>query len=282
MARIRTIKPEFWSDDALTECSPSARLLFIGTWNFADDSGNMDRSPKQLKARIFPLDTFDVEELVVELLENELLIEYEVDGKKYLHIKNFHKHQKIDHPSKPLFPDYDDSLRTREGSRGLNEGSLTKGKGREKEKDVKETPLSNLSARPRSDSSKAKTKKAVDLAIAIEEVFACWQMTMKHPQSKLTEDRRKLIRRWLVPGKLVKEPFTVDQLKQAIHGCSMTPHNMGHNDRNQVYDDLTVILKNVANIERFIHSSKHPPNPGSAKTASNVSVVQRFANGGRP
>jgi hypothetical protein len=112
MARIRTIKPDFWTDEKLTECSLSARLLFIGTWNFADDNGNLDRSSKQIKARVFPLDNLDCEPLILELLEKELLVEYEYEDRLYLHIQGFNKHQLINRPSKPQCPLYDDSLRT--------------------------------------------------------------------------------------------------------------------------------------------------------------------------
>lgn len=34
MARIRTIKPEFWTSEQVMGCAPLARLLFIGLWNF--------------------------------------------------------------------------------------------------------------------------------------------------------------------------------------------------------------------------------------------------------
>jgi len=112
MARIRTIKPDFWTDEKLTECSLSARLLFIGTWNFADDNGNLDRSSKQIKARVFPLDNLDCEPLILELLEKELLVEYEYEDRLYLHIQGFNKHQLINRPSKPQCPLYDDSLKT--------------------------------------------------------------------------------------------------------------------------------------------------------------------------
>jgi hypothetical protein len=44
MARIRTIKPEFWTDEKVVECSFEARLMFIGMFNFADDKGNLVRS----------------------------------------------------------------------------------------------------------------------------------------------------------------------------------------------------------------------------------------------
>lgn len=104
MARIRTVKPEFWTDEAVGECSPTARLLFLGTLNFADDYGDIERSAKQLKAQIFPYDDIDCEPLVQELLRACLLIEYEVDGRKYLHIKGFSVHQKVEKPGRPRLP----------------------------------------------------------------------------------------------------------------------------------------------------------------------------------
>jgi hypothetical protein len=138
MARIRTIKPEFWTDAALMECSVSTRLLFIGTWNFADDNGNLDRSAKQIKARVFPADAIDCEPLIQQLMTHGLLIEYAVNGKKYLHIQNFTKHQVINRPSSPHCPLHYDSLNTHGV---LHDDSLREGKGREgngKEGKVKE------------------------------------------------------------------------------------------------------------------------------------------------
>lgn len=110
MARIRTLKPEFWTDEKIGDVSMPARLLLIGALNFADDHGGLDRSSKQLKAQIFPYDTIDCEPLVLELVHAGLLVEYQVADGKYLHIKGFQKHQKVDHPSKfPKTPPYDGS-----------------------------------------------------------------------------------------------------------------------------------------------------------------------------
>jgi hypothetical protein len=56
MARIRSIKPEFWTSEKVMECSLQARLFFIGLWNFCDDYGRHPTSAKQLKALVFPGD----------------------------------------------------------------------------------------------------------------------------------------------------------------------------------------------------------------------------------
>lgn len=131
MARIRTVKPEFWTDDRVGECSPTTRLLFLATWNFADDHGNLERSSKQLKAQAFPYDPIDCEPLLQELMLVGLLIEYEAGGKKYLHIKGFDVHQKIEKKGKPRHPLYEESLRIRGGVGEPSPGSCGLFSGRE-------------------------------------------------------------------------------------------------------------------------------------------------------
>ena len=56
MSRIRTVKPEFWTSEQIIACSPIARLLFIGLWNFCDDNGVHPASYIRLKAEVFPPD----------------------------------------------------------------------------------------------------------------------------------------------------------------------------------------------------------------------------------
>lgn len=155
MARIRTIKPEFWTDETLAECSPIARLLFVAALNFADDNGNLERSSRQLKAQAFPYDSIDCEPLVLEMIGTGLVIEYQVADRKYLHIKGFLTHQKIDRPSKCRIPLYEESMRARvvldepsTSPRSVREGSLREGKGRECT-DLARDPEPNLQDVPR-------------------------------------------------------------------------------------------------------------------------------------
>lgn len=106
MARYRTIKPEFWTSEQVMECTPMARLLFIGTWNFADDAGRHPFSPKQLKAEIFPSDNITSENvlgMLLELSKNGLIVRYTIDNRPYFYIKGWH-HQRIDKPQKPKYP----------------------------------------------------------------------------------------------------------------------------------------------------------------------------------
>ncbi len=102
MARIRTVKPEFWTSEQIAECSPTARLLFIGIWSFSDDRGIHPASVKRLKMEVFPSDSITDDELgamVVELEAAGLLISYHAWGKDYWHVTGWAKHQKIDKPT---------------------------------------------------------------------------------------------------------------------------------------------------------------------------------------
>lgn len=112
MARIRTVKPEFWSSEQVMACAPISRLLFIGIWNFADDCGRLADSAKSIKAQIFPgddnINSENVRGMLDELSSNGLLLKYEVDGKAYLEITGW-KHQKIDRPQPPKHPPPDSS-----------------------------------------------------------------------------------------------------------------------------------------------------------------------------
>ena len=106
MSRIRSIKPEFWTSAQVMECSPIARLFFIGLWNFCDDHGHHPVSEKQLKALIFPGDEIafaDIRRMVDELSTNGLIETYVVDGKEFLSVTGW-RHQKIDKPQAARFP----------------------------------------------------------------------------------------------------------------------------------------------------------------------------------
>lgn len=101
MARYRVIKPEFFSSEQIAECSPSARLLFVGLWCFCDDGGVHPASPTRLKMEVFPADPCDakqVAEWVSELEEQGLIETYVVGGKEFWRVTGWH-HQKIEKPT---------------------------------------------------------------------------------------------------------------------------------------------------------------------------------------
>lgn len=128
MARIRTIKPEIWTDEKFVALSPLARLLFMGLLNFVDDEGRAQHSPARFKMQILPSDSADVPALLGEIRREGMITVYVVDGKEYLQVCNFAKHQKVDKrtPSKlppPTSPAESPRIVPTEGIKeGIKEG----------------------------------------------------------------------------------------------------------------------------------------------------------------
>lgn len=93
MARIRQIKPQFFTDEDIVTLGPLARLFFIGLWTVADREGRLEDKPLTLKLQILPFDEVDPAVLLAELAARSLIYRYQVDGKRYISIPGFTKHQ---------------------------------------------------------------------------------------------------------------------------------------------------------------------------------------------
>jgi hypothetical protein len=102
---IRTIKPEIFSDEALWDLALESGLpllqAFAGLWCFADREGRFEWRPRALKTLVLPYwqGDFDV---VLRLLEHaRCIVRYEVDGRSYGYVRNWHKHQRPNHRELP-------------------------------------------------------------------------------------------------------------------------------------------------------------------------------------
>lgn len=96
MARIRSIKPEFWQDERMASVSRDARLLFIGLLNLADDFGILRGSPRLIKGMIFPFDDLSVPDLLGELERIGRIIRYRANEEDLILVRYFTRHQRID------------------------------------------------------------------------------------------------------------------------------------------------------------------------------------------
>jgi len=125
MARIRTIKPDFFNSTDIISVPHPCRLMFLGMLVYADDAGNGNADPVQLKTRIFPADRCGwrrVRRWRDRLTKAGLIKIYQHGGAEYYHMLNFHKHQRINRPTPPQYPPYPDESEAQEKS--LNEDSL--------------------------------------------------------------------------------------------------------------------------------------------------------------
>ncbi|GAA4475534.1 hypothetical protein [Gluconacetobacter asukensis] len=120
MARIRTIHPGLYTDEAFATLSMAARVLIIGIWSHADDGGGFEWKPLTLKMRVFPADMLDVTPLLEELVQNDIVMKYDVDGKTYGAVRNFGKWQRPKKPSRfvPMPEHVRNYARTNEDEKG--------------------------------------------------------------------------------------------------------------------------------------------------------------------
>lgn len=98
MARIRSVHPSLFTDEAWVSCSPLARLFYIGLLTDADDQGLFEWKPLQLRMRLLPGDDAHVPSLLEELVAVGLIAELESGGKKLGAIRKFRRFQR---PKKP-------------------------------------------------------------------------------------------------------------------------------------------------------------------------------------
>lgn len=107
MARIRTIKPTIWTDDAFIELSHEARLLAIGMISHADDDGRLIASPSALIGAIYPHDNVtpkQVEKWRDEIAGSGMVTVYSEGRATYAAFPGWNKHQVINKRSKSTLP----------------------------------------------------------------------------------------------------------------------------------------------------------------------------------
>lgn len=86
--------------------------------------------------------------------------------------------------------------------------------------------------------------RSVNSEIA-EKIFETWKAELNHPRAKLDRVRRKMIESRLAEG------YSQERIEAAIRGIKLSAHHMGQNDREAVYDDIELICRSGAYVDRF-------------------------------
>ncbi len=91
---------EFWLDEKIGSLPPEARLLYIGTWSLADDNGVLRGNPAYIRSQLFAYDEVvtaaDVRRWIELLTAERMLVPFTHRGERYLLVRRFRDHQKID------------------------------------------------------------------------------------------------------------------------------------------------------------------------------------------
>jgi len=134
MARIRTVKPNFFTSRAVKRLTDRQKLVWIGLWPNADDAGRLLDEPGILAGSLWALGLSEkqIDRTLSELHDAGRVVRYVIAGEKYLQVTNWTEHQKISKPSPSPIPP--PPFRERSGSvpGGLPDGSRGEGKGRER------------------------------------------------------------------------------------------------------------------------------------------------------
>lgn len=192
MARIRTIKPEFFTSEDIVALSPMARLYYIALWCEADKEGRLPWKPRTMKLRYFPADACDTDALAREVVASGLVILYG-DGLAY--IPAFAKHQHINpRESASTLPEPIASQRDSDASARVNSGIDPQvgreGKGREGNVEELEEPNgSSLSAasptddedKPAADAKPPKPDPILRLAQVTDEATEAYNAICAKP-----------------------------------------------------------------------------------------------------
>lgn len=147
--RIRSVKPELFGDEKLWDLGVETGLpvlqAFAGLWCYADRDGRFEWRPRPLKAGVLPYWDGDFGALLDVLAAAGFIRRYEVAGKPYGLVRNFAKHQAINHkeaPSELPAPPPLDAAPAREAhataTREAREDDSPRGEGNGKEGNGKE------------------------------------------------------------------------------------------------------------------------------------------------
>jgi hypothetical protein len=100
MARIRTIKPEFWRHEDLCALPEATHMLAAALLNYADDFGYFNANPRLIQGEVYPLrePTVPVARSLEALSDIGFLeLAESADGRRYGRIVTFAKHQRVSH-----------------------------------------------------------------------------------------------------------------------------------------------------------------------------------------
>ena len=107
MARIRTIKPQFWSDLDVCRLSRDARLTALAIISYADDRGRLEFSATAIRGYAFKHDGLSdkrVRGWMEEVINSGMALAYKVHGFDHLWLPKFWRHQVINRPTESQIP----------------------------------------------------------------------------------------------------------------------------------------------------------------------------------
>jgi hypothetical protein len=195
VARIRTVKPEFFKHWELFELEEETRLpirvAFAGIWTICDREGRFKWIPKQLKVDVLPYDNIDFSRVLHALTTRGFIRKYSVNGRDYGVVPGFSDHQVINNREKAsILPDPNENNGLTREAR-VDDALPTRGQSCKEERKGKERK-----GRERNDASN--TRPEDDETEATRSQILAKIRSLKYLQGKKPEDDE--MRRTILSG----------------------------------------------------------------------------------
>jgi len=250
MARIRTLKPEFWDDEKLGRLSPIDRLVFLGIISQADDAGRLLDNVRRIDGLLFPYSDESSRGSIETLARLGRVCRYEgPGGEKLLQVVHWDRHQRVVNPSKyTLPPPSPEDL----AKCGVTEAYLDSSESLNR---VALDPSSpTYDPRPCSSdpgpatndhgSEKPMSRSQANSTAEVAQVIERYRVF--HPRAKPGDKEKRLIRARL------KDGYSADDLCACIDGYHKSPHHLGDNDRGVKYLSLGLFLRDSDHVQKGV------------------------------
>ncbi len=250
----RIIKETICTSEEIDSLTDSQEVLFYRLMVNCDDFGLFDGRPKIIASKCYPLKSIaikDIQAMLGALQAAGLVFVYEVEGRPYIAITSWSKHQQIRAKrAKYPMPECGNEIICNQLLANVH---------------VNQSNPIQSESNPNPIQSNNSALRADDVL----EIFGLWKVTFSHDKAKLDDKRKKRIRSALTLG------YSVEDLCNAIKGCSMSPYHMGDNANGQRYDSLDLILRDAEKIDQFLGFYRNPPRKPQTQKEVSDSITNK-------
>lgn len=224
--RIRTIKPDLWDDEKFCRLPFGARLLFIGTWNLADDYGILRANPTFIKSKIFAYDeslrVHEVAEWLDELVKTHMLIPIRYNGEDYYKIRTFKDHQVISHPGKRKIPKEAEERLLKEYFSKFPELSSNSPENSSNPPEYSGNPLENSGNIPEDSSNFPENSMNVPETLQNDSII------LPERLNKPTKRKQKIVNSWENYG---QSCWTWEEIKESMRRSTLIPESLERREK---------------------------------------------------
>lgn len=255
----RILKESICTSETINSLTFEEEVFFYRLLVNCDDYGRLDARPSILRAKCFPLrvDSISdarIEQWLAKLVAVGLIRLYGVDGKRYLQVVTWDKHQQVrakrsKYPApesgSELVISNDSMCQQTKSSDGICPRESESESRSESEKESRsekamcsETEHDGPPPACNSSNLNEQAKRVMD---EYNRIFqACWKRPLQLTPDRLAKIKARLKR------------FSVEELITAMESIRASPFHCGDNDRGQVYATPEFIFRNDAQVDKWL------------------------------